>query len=179
MSGNQWSDDFETDEDDYTEETNGVAQLRKQYKAIQKANKDMEAELRKLRSQTRTASVAEILKAQNVNPKVARLIPSDVEASEDGIRGWLEDFGDVFNVSGSAPAEGDGSEVRQAKGDSAPAYTADDVAALNKVANASQGATVDTSKIQALIGQVQSVKSHEEFLALMEQHGVGLNTMGG
>lgn len=178
MSGNQQFDEFDTDDDDYTEEANGVASLRRQYKAIQKANKEMENELRKLRTQSRVSTVAELLKAQNVNPKVARLIPSDVEATEDGIKEWLEDFGDIFNVSGSAPTEGDGPGVREGKGDS-PSYTADDVAALTKVANASQGATVDVSKIQALIGQVNGAKSQEEFLALMEQHGVGANHFGG
>lgn len=178
MSGNQWSDDsFETDEDGYdTEESGGIAQLRRQYKAMVKESKEKDAELVKLRTQSRTASVKELLRTKNVNPKLAALIPSDVEVTDEAIDKWLEEFGDVFNVKGSAP-EGGGpaSEGKQAE----PAYSKDDVTALNKVAAASQGATVDMSKAQELIGQIQSAKTQEDFLALMEQHGVGRNTAGG
>ena len=179
VSGNQWSDDsFESDEDDFTEESGGIAQLRKQYKAMQKEKKEMESELTKLRRQSRTASVGELLKAKDVNPKIARLVPTDVEATEEGITAWLEEFGDVFNVKGSASST-DGGGPAPADGQAEPAYTKDDVAALKKVASASQGATVDVSKQAELLRQVQTAKTHEEFLALMEQQGVGRNTAVG
>ena len=176
MSGNQWTDDaYDSDEDD-TEESGGINQLRKQYRAMQKEKKEMEAELTKLRNQSRTVSVGELLKAKNVNPKIAALVPSDVEVTENAIEAWLEQYGDVFNVKGSASDDGGPASVeRQAE----PAFSQNDVTALNKVAAASQGATVDESKLQALLGQVQSAKTKEEFDALMLQHGVGLNNAGG
>lgn len=178
MSGNQWpDDDFSTDEDGFnTEDSGGVAQLRRQYKAMLKENKEKDAEIKKLQTQSRTATVKEILRAKNVNPKLAALIPADVEVTEDAISAWLEEFGDVFNVKGSAP---EGGGPAQKEGQAEPAYSKDDVTALNKVAAASQGATVDTTKTQELIGQVQSAKTQEDFLSLMAQHGVGTNTAGG
>lgn len=177
MSGNQWSDDaFDSDEDD-TEESGGINQLRKHVRAMQKEKKEMEAELSKLRHQSRTSSVGELLKAKNVNPKIAPLVPPDVEVTEEAISAWLEQYGDVFNVKGSA-SEQDGGPA-PGKQQTGSALSPDDVSALNKVAAASQGATVDESKIQALIGQIQSVKTKEDFDALMLQHGVGTNTGGG
>ena len=179
MSGNQWpDDDFTTDEDGFnTEDSGGIAQLRRQYKAMLKENKDKDAEISKLRTQSRTATVKEILRTKQVNPKLAALIPPDVEVTEEAIEKWLEEFGDVFNVKGSAPGEGGG--PASAEGQAEPAYSKDDVTALNKVAAASAGATVDMSRAQELLGQIQSAKTQEEFLALMEQHGVGRNTAGG
>jgi hypothetical protein len=178
VSGNQWSDDsYESDEDDFTPNSEGIGQLRKAYRAVQKEKKEMETELVKLRRQTRSVSVGEILAAQNVNPKVAHLVPADVEPTKEGITAWLEEYGDVFNVKGSASEQdgGPATEEKQAE----PAYTSDDVAALRKVASGTQGGTVDATRQEELLRQVQTAATQEDFLKLMAQHGVGSNTAGG
>lgn len=179
MSGNQWSDDDDTDEDGYTEDSSGIAQLRKQYKAMMKEKREQEAELARLRNQSRTTSVTEILQSHDVNSKVAakvaKLIPSDVDATDEAVTKWLEEYGDVFNVKGTTGEGGSAPEEKRPD----TVYSEDDVAAHTKVASASHGARVDDTKVQALLGQVQSAKTREEFDALMAQHGVGSNMGGG
>lgn len=179
MSGNQWSEsDFDLGDDDTEQQhSDGPAALRQAYKKLQKQSEAMAAELKTLRTQTRVSSVADLLKSQNVNPKVAKLIPSDIEATEAGIKGWLEEFGDVFNIQTESAGTGDpdGSIDGETDGGDASVvgYTPEDVAALAKVAQASQGAVMDPSKATALLAQINGAKTQEEFLSLMNQHGVG------
>lgn len=95
------------DEDDYEDEgTTGPRALRdalkerdKALKALQKQFEEQQAQLKKYEAQTRKQSVSELLTAKGVNPKVAALIPADVEPTEAGIGAWLDEFGDVFGVT--------------------------------------------------------------------------------
>lgn len=103
MSDNVWDDD----DDDTTGSTgdNGIKQMRKQFRELQRRAKELEDANVALAAKVRTNTIAEVLAAKGVNPKVARLIPTDV--AEDGIEAWLEDMKDVLPLAPKTP-EGDG-----------------------------------------------------------------------
>ncbi len=51
-----------------------------------------------LKSQTRQRTVKDVLQAKGLNPKIAALIPQDIEPTDDALVKWIEDYGDVFGV---------------------------------------------------------------------------------
>lgn len=91
------------DTDGYeVDESTLVKDLRKQLEAANKRAKEVEAELSGVKSQFRERSVADVLTAKGVNPKVAKFIPADVDG-EEAISGWLEENKDVFGFQVSEP----------------------------------------------------------------------------
>ena len=84
-------------EDDYEEQDNGPAELRKALKKAQKEREAVEAELSKLRGDLRSRTVKDVLESKGVSPKLAKLIPSDVTAPEE-IDAWLSEYSDVFGT---------------------------------------------------------------------------------
>jgi hypothetical protein len=89
-----WDDDFDADN-----ESDLVRQLRQVIKDGKKKNAEYETELKALRPQVRKQTVSQILSDLNVNPKVAGLVPSDVETTKDAIKAWVDEYGDIFGAA--------------------------------------------------------------------------------
>lgn len=90
---------YEEEEFDFDgSDTNLVKQLRQQVKELSKALKEREEELGEYQYYTREAAVGSILEDFNLNPKIARFIPDDIEASEEAIAEWLDEYGDAFGI---------------------------------------------------------------------------------
>jgi hypothetical protein len=88
------------DDDEY--EQNGsdlVKDLRKQLRDKSRELDDLTKELGQFREQARKATVSDVLSKRGINPKVAAFIPSDVEATEDAVSKWLDEYGDVFGAA--------------------------------------------------------------------------------
>jgi hypothetical protein len=86
---------FEYNEQDENESA-GMKQLRQ---ARDKAIADLKVKdelLNKLQGQVRTQSVREILRDLGVKPKVAGLIPSEIDSTPEAIEAWVKDYEDVF-----------------------------------------------------------------------------------
>ena len=88
---------YDDDEDNDTT-TDVVGQLRKVNRTLEKRAKELEQELAGLKSQTRQRTVKDVLQAKGLNPKIAALIPQDIEPTDEALGKWVEDFGDVFGV---------------------------------------------------------------------------------
>lgn len=84
-------------EDDYEEQDNGPAELRKALKKAQKEREAIEAELNKMRSDLRARQVKDVLASKGVPDKLAKLIPSDIDTPEQ-IDSWLSEYSDVFGI---------------------------------------------------------------------------------
>lgn len=95
--GYAYDDDDEFDEDD----SNVVKQLRKVNRELEKRSKELESELAQIREQSRSRNLADVLAKKGLNPKVAKLIPNDVESSEEAIDQWIAEYGDVFGIQES------------------------------------------------------------------------------
>ena len=97
MATNYYADDEE--DDDTT--TDGVGQLRKVNRSLEKRAKELEQELSGLKSQTRQRTVKDVLQAKGLNPKIAALIPHDIEPSDEALLKWVDEYGDVFGIQTS------------------------------------------------------------------------------
>jgi hypothetical protein len=138
------------DEDDDTS-TDVVAQLRKVNRALEKRAKELEQELSGLKTQTRQRTVKEVLQAKGLNPKIAAFIPQDIDASEEAINQWVNEYGDVFG----APAQ----EQEEAK----PAADVSAHTRINNVVATGQPPSVDEDAMAKVLG----AKTREDLDALL------------
>jgi len=116
---NYWDDDDEDDtveQYDYSSDTDLVKKLRKALKAEQKRAKELESTLGELSKAQRERVLKDVLTSRGVNMKVAKFIPTDLDASEEAIGSWLEQNGDVFGFTPEPKqqvAEHDKASLRQ------------------------------------------------------------------
>mgnify|MGYP006276586245 CR=1 FL=1 len=94
---NQWDDD---DDDDFTPEVNNdlVKQLRKANKQKEKELAELKANFENLSKAQRERAIKDVLSSRGINSKIAAFIPSDIEASEDAVSRWLDNYSDVFGI---------------------------------------------------------------------------------
>jgi hypothetical protein len=94
-----------SDYDNWNEDTLGVndsdlvKNLRKEIDRRDKALKERDAEFGKLQDEVRRQSVSNILRDMGVKPKVANLIPKDIDPTADAIKAWVTDYEDIFGTS--------------------------------------------------------------------------------
>lgn len=93
MSNDQWDNENEGNEQQQTGKG-----LRAQLEAALAENKKLADQLAKAQDQARQATVSQVLAAKGVSPKVAKLLPTDVEPTAEAIEKWLGDYEDLFAV---------------------------------------------------------------------------------
>lgn len=128
MSNNyqDWEDD-----DDYETEvdsTSLVKQLRKQLKAKEADLKKFESELSELRTAQRVNTIQSVLSEKGVSPKVAKFIPSDIDATPESIEAWVNENADVFGIQinrDNQPSQQDLAALRQIDSVTSNALTPD------------------------------------------------------
>jgi hypothetical protein len=64
----------------------------------QKRAKELETTLGELSKSQRERVLKDVLTSKGVNMKVAKFIPTDIDASEEAINTWLEQNGDVLDL---------------------------------------------------------------------------------
>lgn len=149
---NYWED--EEDEDTPTGEFQSdsalVKQLRKQLKAEQRRNKELETSYGELTKSQKERILKDVLSSKGVNQKIAQFIPSDIEASEDAISSWLDANGDVF---GYTPAP-------------KPAVNQQDIASMQKMDAVLTGAETPATS-DDLQNRIANASSEEEILSIL------------
>lgn len=103
MPRNNQYDDLEDDEDEEDrqplEGDRLVKHLRRQLKERDKKLAEHEKALADFTKERRTQTVAEVLKAREVNPKYARFITADVEdPTPEAVNKWLDENADLVGV---------------------------------------------------------------------------------
>lgn len=149
---NYWDDEDESDTEqyDFTSDTDLVKKLRKALKAEQKKAKDLESTLGELSKAQRERVLKDVLTSRGINAKVARFVPQDIDSSEEAISSWLEQNADVF-----------GYEVPQKQ-----AVSADDLASLRQIDIVTQGA-LSPDRVQDIEMRLANAQSEDEIIALI------------
>jgi hypothetical protein len=153
MAKEIWEDDDDNEQDD-----NLVKQLRKVIKDMKAAETAKDAELKELRPKVRNQSVSSILTDLKVNPKIARVIPSDIEANKEAISAWLDEYGDIFGAAPASTDSGSSVESNDDDGDnSTPTVDADQAATWQRIqtAGSQSGATAPDAE-SAQLAMLQS-----------------------
>jgi hypothetical protein len=155
-------DGYDDDNDDFdNDSSNPLRALRKENRAKEKQIKELQEQLQSLSKATRERSLADVLTARGLPSKIAKFIPEDVTSEED-VASWLDEYGDVFGASSSAPEQ------------SAPAdENAEVLSALQKIASTQstgQAPTGDQSQIAALIAGARTPEELNKVL-FGNEHG--------
>ena len=132
--------EYDFEEEDAGSGTDLVKKLRKEIDRLSKQIKERDEILEEITAYSHEASVGEILESFGLNPRIAAFIPEDIEADEDAVAEWLNEYGDAFGIE--AVEEGEQSPDAQAyeqmsdfdNGDIDP-YVGQDLA--SRIANAS------------------------------------------
>ena len=90
--------EFDFEDDDLGSGTDLVKKLRKQIDALQKQVKERDEILAEYTTLSHEASIGEILEGFGLNPRIAAFIPEDIEADEDAVAEWLNEYGDAFGI---------------------------------------------------------------------------------
>lgn len=120
MSNNremQWDDEDDDDTVDsfqqFESETDLVKKLRRDVKNLQKRNRELETSYTEVSKAQRERIINDALASKGVNPKIAKFIPTDIEASQDAINSWLENNADIFGISQDTPkSPADSQDIR-------------------------------------------------------------------
>lgn len=95
-----------SDENEFTEDSAGIKNLRKEFEALQKKLAERDEKLAKYEAQDRHNSVVNTLKAKGLSEekalKTAKFYSGD-DASEESVGKWLEENADVFGVQTQNP----------------------------------------------------------------------------
>jgi hypothetical protein len=157
MSNNRDNINWETDEeedDDFTpsfdSDTDLVRKLRKDLKQAQKRNKELEGSLGELSKSQRERIIKDAFASKGVNPKIASFIPNDIDASEEAIAAWLDNYADVFGIK---------TEEKQA-------VSQQDIQSMQRMNNALTGAEAPGAS-DDLANRIANANSEDEILSIL------------
>jgi hypothetical protein len=101
--------DWEDDEDDVIpsqqSESDLLKQLRKELKNKSKMLSEMEGQLSSIKTEQRHNVIKSVLESKGVSPKIAKFIPTDIEASPEAVDTWIQDNADIFGLTVQTPSE--------------------------------------------------------------------------
>lgn len=90
---------FDADGNLITEEGDGIKALRKQFKAQAAQISQLQEELKTAQTQANRGSVADVLAAHGLDPRVAKFYPTDKPSTADAVAEWIDENGDLFGKS--------------------------------------------------------------------------------
>lgn len=90
--------EYDFEDDDLGSGTDLVKKLRKQIDSLSKQLKERDEILAEYTTLSHEASVGEILESFGLNPRIAQFIPDEIEADEDAVAEWLNEYGDAFGI---------------------------------------------------------------------------------
>lgn len=102
-NGDEYDDEQGDEYDDGPQPVRQVLKQReKELRELKAALKEQAAQIAEFQTQTRGQTLNSLLAAKGVDSKVSGLIPSSVEATEASVTAWLEQYGDVLNITRSS-----------------------------------------------------------------------------
>jgi hypothetical protein len=157
MSNNRDNINWETDEEDdddftpsFDSDTDLVRKLRKDLKQAQKRNKELEGSLGELSKSQRERIIKDAFASKGVNPKIVSFVPQDIDASEEAINAWLDNYADVFGIK---------IEEKQA-------VSQQDIQSMQRMNNALTGAEAPAAS-DDLANRIANAGSEDEILSIL------------
>jgi len=157
MSNNRDNINWETEEDDdddftpsFESDTDLVRKLRKDLKQAQKRNRELEGSLGELSKAQRERIIKDAFASKGVNPKIASFVPQDIDASEEAVSQWLDNYADVFGIK---------LEEKQA-------VSQEDIQSMQRMNNALTGAEAPAAS-DDLANRIANAQSEDEVLSIL------------
>lgn len=93
-----------SDEDNITDDSDGIKSLRKAHEEAVKEAKQLREELAGFRNAQRQQTVAGVLKAKGLPESAARLYSGD-DTSEEAVGKWVDEYADIFGATRSGEVD--------------------------------------------------------------------------
>lgn len=106
VPNSEWDFDDESQNTNNPQSGNG---LRAQLERALTELKTLKTENAALTKQVRTATISSHVKDKGLNPKIAKLIPSDIEPTVEALDAWFEENADLFPATATS-TEGQGEQ---------------------------------------------------------------------
>lgn len=167
-----WDDPYSDDENQ--DEANSAKGLRAHLKKLEKENAELRTLNEKLAKDTRQHTIAQALTAKGFSAKLARLVPIDVESTEEAIGKWLEDNAELFPPP--KPAEGDGSTPQEGAGSDGTqggSEGGEDAAQMGRISAAVNTAQTPTKQADLMAVLRDKSLTHEKLMELVHAAGGG------
>jgi hypothetical protein len=146
-------DDFDLDDENETPQVGNnndlIKQLRKAERSKDKMIKELQSKLGDLESAQREVTVRSVLESKGLNPKVAKLLPANLEPTAEAVDGWLAEYGDVFGIQTV--------DAREAS---------PDLAALRQIDRVTSGA-ITPDKMEDMLLRLDQAQSQDEIINMI------------
>jgi hypothetical protein len=170
----KWYDDPPEDDDSQDgEDTNPVKSLRGQLKKVLADNEKLKADNAGLQKSVREASIRNFFRDREINPKLAKYVPQDVDPTEENLLRWVEEDGELFGIKPTAEKPAEGSESKPgSEGDQQPQEGSQELVAAgwNQIAGSTQTA-MPPGKETDLLGQMTSAPDMAALIKVIEANG--------
>ncbi len=173
-TGEQVSDDWDYDDDNSGQQQqqgkgNG---LRQQLEAALRENKELKSKLETTQKDLRREAVARVIGSKGYKAKLAKLIPADVEPTDEGITKWLDEYGDLFGVDNmkEQQEQQQSTEAESTEDDEANSEFARQLGAMGRTTAGAQA----PMKQEDLLKRIQDPSmDKKQLLDLIAAHGGG------
>lgn len=170
MGEYNWLDDDDDDDEDDSpsgrgNSSNALAEARKAARRTSRENRELKERLALLEKRDRERVVTDAIKEHGLNPKIARLVPQDIDP--DDLPQFLSELSEVLGVT-PAPTGDDG----QGSGEgTAPADETLDpnFAAWQRIAQQQAAASTPVNSEQEMFAKIAAAQSPEDLSILL--HG--------
>jgi len=171
MANNSIFDD--DDDDDLYDDVNADKNLRTHAKKIEKQNKQLLERLAAFEAKERKDTITAVIKAQELDPLVADLVPSDVTTAE-AAAAWLTKFGPLFGkaptpATNAAPTDESGAGTGQG-GPGGTAKNVDPAVLREMQKQAEAEASSSSSELGAVEAALANTTSQDDVKALLSQY---------
>lgn len=147
-------------------ESNAMRVLREKAEADSKLIREMSEELKEYRRERELDKLTNVAKSKGLDPSVVALATkAGYDPNEQGLDGFLKDFGGLITKPAEPEAEGE-----QPPGEETT-LSAEEQAALGTMAAASQSA-VPAKGIAALEAQMSAIQDPDEFIKFLQAQKV-------
>lgn len=169
VSDSQWDFDDDSQNQNNNQQQNQKNGLRVQLERALAENKTLKDQVTALSAQARTASISSLIKDKGLNPKIAKLIPADVESTQEALDKWFEENADLFPAT---PKEQSGGDDQEQESDEDQEYAQQ----LNAMGNVT-GSSATPQRDRDLLAQMRSPElTQEKLLEMINAAGGGVGS---
>ena len=170
LSGQNW---FDNDDEafggegenpyDANPESKTLKDLRKQLKELSRENKKLADEVSSQRAATRANALKKLVADQGYPDKVAGLLPHDIEPTEEAVKGWFSEYGEVFGAKSADRQEQEPEENRE------PDPGEEAIRRMQRTVNTGNPPGSRTEEVEAKFRDTSLTE--EQFLELLRSQG--------
>lgn len=170
--------DYEWDtepQDNTPSQPEGPKGLREAYERQKHANKELQDQLKALSEKVRTSEVSSKLTSLGLPEKAVKLFPRDMDPTDEAVKTWVEEYGDLFGSSGTPKNPDPEPTPAPSK---PPVDTEALSSALNQMNSVAQTATPagPVTDLQAILNNPRAVDEvpYEQFLEVLRKNGANV-----